>query len=200
MNTIDNFKTVLDSFFTKAHCNNWLHEEKDFQKKVAQHLVDSGFQVLREVEVSKDDAPAVATKLKQDFMLIDVVAYKEGYFFPVELKFENVNYQSRHLTSDEYDKDGDKIQILFDQYIDIPVARKRVLTNNNSVRETFDGDWHALLDGKSGDNEFMWQWHWFHDGVRKRNPQHYFAGIWNLTVTKRLETGFKEGESAEYVG
>lgn len=199
MDAVTLFKQILDGFFTKEHCNNWLHEEKDFQRKVSEYLVANGYQVLREVEVKKEDILDIETELGQDYMLIDVVAYKGGLFFPLELKFENINQQSRHLTSELYEKDGKKIRMLFDNYIDIPVSRKRVLTNNDIVRKTFEGEWHALLDGKSGDNEFMWQWHWWHDGLRKRNPQHSFIGIWNATVIKRYEEGFKEGESAKCI-
>lgn len=200
MNTIDTFKTTLDQFFTKAHCNNRLHEEKDFQKKVAQYLIEHGYQVLREVEVKKEEVSAIAEELGQDYILVDVVAYADGCFFPIELKFENVNYQSEHLTPDAYETDGKKIRILFDVYQDIFVARKRVLTNNNDVRKDFSGEWHPLLDGESGEKEFMWQWHWFHDGIRKRDAKHYFTGIWNATIVKRQESGFKEGESAGFVG
>ena len=199
METIALFKQTLDGFFTKEHCNNWLHEEKDFQRKVSEYLVANGYQVLREVEVKKEDIPDIETEFGQDYMLIDVVAYKGGLFFPLELKFENINQQSRHLTSELYEKDGIKTRLLFDNYMDIPVSRTRVLTNNNNVRKTFEGEWHALLDGPSGDEEFMWQWHWWHDKVRKRNPQHSFIGIWNATVIKRYEEGFKEGESAKCI-
>lgn len=199
MDAVTLFKQILDGFFTKEHCNNWLHEEKDFQRKVSEYLVANGYQVLREVEVKKEDIPAIEEELGQNYMFIDVVAYKGGFFFPIELKFENVNHQERHLTSNSYEEDGVKTRLLFDNYMDIPVSRTRVLTNNHSVRKTFKGEWHALLDGQSGDEEFMWQWHWWHDEVRKRNPQHYFIGIWNATVIKRYEEGFKEGESAKCI-
>lgn len=196
MDTIANFKQILDNFFTKKYCNNKLHDEDDFQKKVAQYLVDKGFQVLREVQVSNND---IKTKLNQDYILVDIVAYKNWMFFPIELKFENENYQTQHLTPEGYQQDGEKMKILFNNYKDMPVTRKRVLTNNNQVRHLFTGEWHALLDGQSGENEFMWQWHWWHEGLFKRTPQYSFVEIWNATIEKRHKDGFKEGEFAEII-
>ena len=196
METKAYFKQTIDNFFTKKYCNNWLRNEDDFQAKIAQHLVANGFQVLREVHVSNDD---IKLELNQEYIFVDIVAYKNGLFFPVELKFENANYQTKHLTLEGYQQDKKKIKILFNNYKDMPVTRKRILTNNSQVRQLFTGEWHALLDGQSGENEFMWQWHWWHDGLSKRIPKYSFVKTWNENVEKRLTEGFKEGESAEKI-
>ena len=39
-----------------------------------------------------------------------------------------------------------------------------------------------------------------YNGIRKRDAKHHFTDIWNATIVKRQESGFKEGESAGSVG
>ena len=185
--TIALFKQILDGFFTKEHCNNRLKEENDFQEKLAKYLVDNGYAVLREVTITEEDVPAIREKLDQNRIEIDVIAFKDNYFFPVELKFENQNSQTRHVSKDLYDKDWKKMGIIYNHFADVPVARTRILTNNKALRDSIgdDSEWHELVGGFRGDNEFMYQWHWWHD--QARDPKESFKNIWNRTVLERKE-------------
>lgn len=187
MDTIKDFKAVLDAFFTKAHCNNALKEETDFQEKLAKYLVENKYAVLREVTITEDEVPAIREELDQNRIEIDIVAFKSNNFFPVELKFENKNSQTRHVSKDLYDKDWKKMGIVYKHFADVPVARTRILTNNKALRDSIanDDDWCELSDGKRGDNEFMYQWHWWHD--QTRDPKASFKDIWNRTVQERKE-------------
>lgn len=187
MDTIKDFKAILDAFFTKAHCNNILKEETDFQEKLAKYLVENKYAVLREVTITEDEVPAIREELDQNRIEIDIVAFKSNNFFPVELKFENKNSQTRHVSKDLYDKDWKKMGIVYKHFADVPVARTRILTNNKALRDSIanDNDWYELSDGKRGDNEFMYQWHWWHD--QKRDPKASFKDIWNRTVQERKE-------------
>lgn len=156
MNIMDYvFKNVLDNFFTKERCNNWSKKEKDFQIRLAKYLAGKEYMVLREVVVTKEDVPALKKELDHERILIDIVAYKEGCFYPIELKFENIIYQSEHVTAKTYDDDWDKLKLVFKHYYDIPVAFRRILTNNSNLRKDIDGTWKALKDGQEGEKEFM---------------------------------------------
>lgn len=201
MNIMDYvFKNVLDNFFTKERCNNWSKKEKDFQIRLAKYLAGKEYMVLREVVVTKEDVPALKKELDHERILIDIVAYKEGCFYPIELKFENIIYQSEHVTAKTYDDDWDKLKLVFKHYYDIPVAFRRILTNNSNLRKDIDGTWKALKDGQEGEKEFMWQGDKISEQDYTRDPKHTFAGIWNKEWADRYEDNkFKEGDNAKYV-
>ncbi|MBR1716528.1 MAG: hypothetical protein IJ718_02775 [Paludibacteraceae bacterium] len=200
MDIVDSiFKSDLNDFFTKKNCNNWSKEEDDFQKRVAKFLVGKGYQVLREVVVKAEDVPEIKSKLDLKRRRIDIVAYKNERFYFVELKFENVTSQERHVTKDSYEKDKEKSLPIYRYFSDIAVIFRRVLTNNPAVMKDLGGKWNPLEDGDENKDAFMWQGDHIDEKSCKHQADHTFCGIWNGTVCERLEKGFEEGDKASYV-
>lgn len=195
MNTLDNFKKVLNSFFTSEHCNGKLKDEEDFQEKVALHLKDNGYYIIRELHIDATDWPLIQSELHQEYIEIDIVAYKDNSFFPVELKFQD-KAQSDYVTEAVWQHDADKIRILYKTFKDIPCATRGLLSNDSRVWERFnkDFDWEEI-DGCSNQNMYKYIWRWWHD--QSRDSKGSFVSFWDRTVQKRIEdkTKVKKGDT-----
>lgn len=184
MDTIDTFKSALDSFFTNEHCNGYLNNEDDFQEKAALHLKDNGFYVLRELHINAIDWPLIKSKLHQEYIEIDIVAYKDGLFFPVELKFQDKD-QSDHVTEEVWEHDKDKVWLLYKTFTDMPNARLRFLSNDARVWKRFERyDWTEVKN-TSAQNPFKYIWRWWQDELR--NPKDSFVRFWNNNAQSRID-------------
>lgn len=149
--------------------------EDDLQEALAKYLAEKSYKVLREVSVTNDDAP-VTKELEKEHVEIDVVAYAEGAFYPIELKLYNKQYGGASFTAEQFDYDRKKIHF-YSKHFDVAVSRARALTDDSTLRESIapEDKWHKI-----GKDDYKW-YGTYVDGSGRKS----FKDIWNRNVEKK---------------